>query len=175
MNKLHRKKVASRWSADHLPTTYQPLTDHLPITYRPLTDHLPTTYRPPTDHLLTTYWPLTDHLLTTYRPLTDQSGKGSYILYSLTNRIHVKSFNHAQFSSKACHCHAELNSAIKFNWHDVWNQLSSTLELISARHEFTKLCCAGTVVAWHGFICRATAVPISMHALWYVLWGISNR
>ena len=51
MNKLHRKKVVGRGSADHLPTTYQPPTDHLPTTYRPLTDHLPTTYC--TNHIFT--------------------------------------------------------------------------------------------------------------------------
>ena len=71
VNKLHRKKVVSRWSADHVPTTYQPHTDHLPTTYQPLTNHLPTTYRPSTDHLPTTYQPPTDHLPTTYRPPTD--------------------------------------------------------------------------------------------------------
>ena len=66
VNKLHRKKVVSRWSADHVPTTYQPHTDHLPTTYQPLTNHLPTTYRPSTDHLPTTYQPPTDHLPTTF-------------------------------------------------------------------------------------------------------------
>ena len=60
VNKLHRKKVVGRWSADHL------LTDHLPTIYRPLTDHLLTTYRPLTDHLPTTYRPLTHHLPTTF-------------------------------------------------------------------------------------------------------------
>ena len=44
VNKLHRKKVVSRWSVGGRPTTYwpptnQPPTDHLPTTYRPLTDH----------------------------------------------------------------------------------------------------------------------------------------
>ena len=29
VNKLHRKKVVGRWSADHLPTTYRPPTNHL--------------------------------------------------------------------------------------------------------------------------------------------------
>ena len=95
MNKLHRKKVVSRWSADHLLTTYQPSTHHLPTTNDPFvpwwiscktvdftvkqtsalstlkTNHLPTTYQPLTDHLPTIYRPLTDHLPTTYRPLTD--------------------------------------------------------------------------------------------------------
>ena len=71
MNKLHHKKVVSRWSADLVPTTYRPLTDHLPTTYRPSTDHLPTTYPPLTDHLPTTYRPSTDHVPTTYPPLTD--------------------------------------------------------------------------------------------------------
>ena len=55
VNKLHCKKEVGRWSADHLPTTYQPPTDHLPTTYGPSTDHLRTTYRPPTDHLRNTY------------------------------------------------------------------------------------------------------------------------
>ena len=35
VNKLHRKNVVGRWSADHLPTTYRPPTNHLPTTYRP--------------------------------------------------------------------------------------------------------------------------------------------
>ena len=71
VNKLHHKKVVSRWSADHLLTmhlltTYRPSTDHLLTTYRPLTDHLLTAYQPPTNHLLTAYQPPTNHLLTTY-------------------------------------------------------------------------------------------------------------
>ena len=70
LNKLHRKKVVGKWSADHLLTTYRPLTDYL------TTDHLPTTYWPhtdhiPTDHIPTTYQPLTDHIPTTYRILTN--------------------------------------------------------------------------------------------------------
>ena len=93
MNKLHRKKVVGRWSADHLLTTYQPSTHHPPTTNYPFmpwwiscktvdftvkqtlalstlkTNHLPTTYQPLTDHLPTIYQPLTDHLPTTYRPL----------------------------------------------------------------------------------------------------------
>ena len=48
VNKLHRKKVVGRWSADHLLTTCQPPADHLPST-----NHLPTTYWPPTDHFFT--------------------------------------------------------------------------------------------------------------------------
>ena len=28
LNKLHRKKVVGRWSANHLPTTYRPPTDY---------------------------------------------------------------------------------------------------------------------------------------------------
>ena len=67
VNKLHRKKVVGRWSADHLPTTYQP---SVPTTYRPPTDHLPTDHLPTdhllTDHLPTIYWPPTDHLPTTF-------------------------------------------------------------------------------------------------------------
>ena len=50
---------------------------------------------------------------------------------------------------------------------------------LGAAHEFGKLCCAGTAVARHtssassdvlaqrGFKCHATAMPISMHTLWY--------
>ena len=95
MNKLHRKKVVGRWSADHLLTTYQPSTHHPPTTNYPFMpwwiscktvdfmvkqtlalstlkmNHLPTTYWPPTNHLPTTYRPSTDHLPTTYRPSTD--------------------------------------------------------------------------------------------------------
>ena len=32
MNKLHHKKVVSKWLADHLPTTEKPPSDHLPTT-----------------------------------------------------------------------------------------------------------------------------------------------
>ena len=70
--------MVGRWLADHLLTTYQPLTNCLPTTYQPPTDHLPTTYRPPTDHLPTTYRPPTDHLPTTYRPLTDHLPTPTY-------------------------------------------------------------------------------------------------
>ena len=112
---------------------------------RPLANHLPTNF-------------LRCSLFNITYLMDSQGSKWQRIPTLVVHQQHLRKIHHSQLHTLSNIAPLTCRTYLR---HDVWNQLSSTLELGSARHMSSA---RSAVLAWHGFKRCARAVLIScMH------------